>query len=190
MQSKKRLEKIFTKENLPPVFGENFKAGNYDWKKLTGIDFETVGRILVCHLLLEQHLNKLIELRTPVNFNWNESRLTFTQKLNLLKKDHAFAEYKFFKGLEVINKIRNKYSHSLEVQIAETDLRIISEINSSSKKKQTSHVNEEFEHSQIAIIESFTLFFCSYIAGYCTCMVDGILSLTKTKTVVNRTDNN
>ena len=101
MTDKKKIDKVFSKDNLPPLFGENFSASNHNWKRLTGVEFETVGRILICHLLTEHHISKLIELRAPSDFDWDEGRLTFSQKLKLIRKDHAFQEYDFGKGVEI-----------------------------------------------------------------------------------------
>jgi hypothetical protein len=172
MTEKKRLDKIFTHDNLPPLFGENFSPGKHDWKRLSGIEFERIGRILTCHLLIEHHINKFIELRTPKEFDWDESRLTFSQKLKLVKKDHPFQKYKFIKGIEIINKIRNTYSHTLEVSIDEKDIHIINEILIAIREKHPSKDGEEYEHTALATIEALTSLFCAYFAGYCSSLID------------------
>src|SRR5258706_2169561 len=183
MPDKTKTDRIFPQDSLPPLFGENFSSTASDWKRLSGIEFEKVGRILICHLLIEHHINKLIELRGPSDFDWDESRLTFSQKIKLMRKDHAFREFDFIKGIQIINKLRNKFAHSLEFEIQEKDVLPIVEIINEFRKKHSSDKPMDFEHSTIATIEEFTGLFCAYFAGYCTSLLKERLNL---KAILNK----
>ena len=95
-----KIPNIFSHDNLPPLFSDKFREIGPEWKRLTGIDFERVGRILTCHLIIEHYLTNYIELQSPNEFDWSEARLTFSQKLKLAKKTSGLKEASIFKGIE------------------------------------------------------------------------------------------
>lgn len=38
-----KIKTIFTHSNLPPLYGDNFLKNHSDWKRLSGIEFDTLG---------------------------------------------------------------------------------------------------------------------------------------------------
>ncbi len=165
------MKSIFTKDSgIPPMFSESFRDVGPEWKRLSGIDFEIVGRILICHLIIEHYLTNLIELKTSKEFDWSETKLTFAQKQKLTRKIDALAETKFSRGIEIVNKIRNKFSHNLLAKIDEAyilELRTI--INTFRKSQKSEEISTEYE--EIAVVEIFTSMVCAFIAGYCSSIV-------------------
>lgn len=83
-------------DGIPPRFGNNFRHDGPKWGKITGVDFDSIGRILVCHLCIEHYIDNLIELSTPLKFNWESSRMSFSQKLNLRLLLIEFSYLKYF----------------------------------------------------------------------------------------------
>lgn len=170
----KTIKKIFSKSTLPPLFGANFGKGNLTWKRLENIDFEKVGRILVCHLVIESYLNKLIELRAPSGLDVNGANLNFSQKLRMVQNDHVFKEHDFHQGITIINKIRNKFSHNIEAEINKNEVGILKSIlekfddKKAGKKKR---IQGDRIYTDLAIIEDFTSLTCAYMAGYCSALV-------------------
>lgn len=174
MIKKKIFKNLWTGDNgIPPKFNEDFLKNGPEWQKVKGLDFENVGRILICHLSIEHYINKFIEFQTPTDFNWDDSRLSFSQKLKLLSNNHSLNKHEIIKGIESLNKIRNKYSHNLEAKIDSKDITIIKKIlldfRIINKKNKTEKEIKHFLdlYDDIALIESFTNFVCAYIAGYC-----------------------
>jgi hypothetical protein len=102
---------------LPPMFADSFRDNGPEWKRISGVDFEGIGRILACHLIIEHYLSKLIEFQTPKEFDWDESKLTFAQKVKILRKYEPLIAHDFIKGVEVLNRIRNKFSHKSKHQL-------------------------------------------------------------------------
>jgi len=158
--------------SLPPMFAENFRDNGPEWRKLSEVDFEGIGRVLACHLILEHYLVKFIELQTPVEFDWDESKMTFAQKIKLVRRSAPLVENDFIKGIEVINRIRNKYSHNLLVTIAETDISTLQAIISAFRKSTKSPNQKNLDDvDNIIVIETFTSLVCAFIAGYCSFIV-------------------
>jgi len=125
----KLLYAVFSEnDGIPPRFGANFRDEGPKWEKVTGLDFEAIGRILVSHLILEHYINNLIELSTPREFNWDRSRLTFSQKLKLVSKIEILEKSKFNIGIEILNSIRNNLSHTILATVDEKKVEQLKEI--------------------------------------------------------------
>jgi len=174
-QLNKKVDKIFNNGSIPPIYGNNFSKGNLSWKRIDGIEFENIGRILICHLLIETHLNKLIELQMPKGFDIDAANLTFSQKLKMLQPNHIFKKVNFHKGITTINKIRNKFSHNIEAFMDHQDVEAIKLflIDYDNKNIKDQKVENDYNnYSNLAIIEDFTSLFCAYCAGYCSAIVE------------------
>lgn len=168
------VSKIFSSKSLPPLFCDGFGKGNLSWKRLENVDFDCVGRILTCHLLIESHLNKLIELRSDGHFDFDYANLNFSQKLRLMRNEHAFKEFDFYQGITIVNKIRNKFSHHIEAQIDKSEIGVLRSLLTewdTKKRDDDKKPVDKITLSDFAIIESFTMLFCSYIAGYCSALI-------------------
>lgn len=165
-------------DGIPPRFGSNFRTEGPKWEKVTGLDFEAIGRILVCHLSIEHYLNNLIELLTPGTLDWDSSKMTFSQKLKLVSKINILAKSKFNKGIEILNTIRNKLSHNMLATIDENKIEQLKTLlleylykgkTMEEKEKIESDISSFGPH---AIIERFTQLTCAMIAGYCTSLIN------------------
>ncbi len=182
MAKEKLIKKMFSGDiNIPPLFSKTFKGKGPEWNKIVGIDFEHIGRILTCHLIIEHYITNLIEIKSPEDLNWEKSRLTFSQKLNLISKIPALRENDFTEGVEIINNIRNHYSHNIlsEInlkQMARLKDILIAYFKTTKKTKEKNYgILEDLDvYEDTAIIEFFTLIFCSYIAGYCASLVNSL----------------
>lgn len=78
-------------------------------------DHNAIGRILRVHLVIEQYMNEHIKTEYKIN-NLKELKLTFGQKIKLLKEDispTAFVK----QGIQNVNSVRNKFSHTLSPKI-------------------------------------------------------------------------
>jgi hypothetical protein len=165
-------------DGIPPRFGSNFRDNGPKWEKVTGLDFEAIGRILVCHLSIEHYINNLIELSTPIHFDWDNTRMTFSQKLKLVSNINILNKNKFDKGIEILNNIRNKLSHNMLAKIDEVKFKELKQIllNYLCFEKSKEEIKEiEKHYSQFdtfAIIETFTSIVCAIIGGYCISLIN------------------
>lgn len=175
-----KLFHAFFEENdgIPPRFGANFRDDGPKWEKVNGLDFEAIGRILICHLSIEHYINNLIDLSTPSDFNWDKSRLTFSQKMNLISNLHILNANNLIKGIEILNSIRNKLSHDMLGTIDEQKLIHLKKIlldtlcHKKSEKKQKDIIQHVELFGPHAIIERFTSIVCAKIAGYCIYLIN------------------
>jgi hypothetical protein len=175
----KPIHSIFGQDDgIPPRFKPNFRK-DPGWEKVSGLDFEAIGRILVCHLYIEHYIEKLIELSTPPILDWDSPRLTFSQKFKLVRKIRLLKESKFDRGIDIVNSIRNKSSHDLMSKIDKSKIEELKSIlfefeRQGKKKEELSEVRIHFDLFDVhAIIERFTLLVCSLIGGYCMQLVGG-----------------
>lgn len=160
----------FSKGHIPPLYGDNFRAGNITWKRLSQIAFDQIGRVLVCHLLIEAHLDKFIELSMPRGFSLDKANMTFSQNLAFMSKHAILNDYQFVEAIHVINKIRNDFSHNIETQLSSERIDIIVKaLNCYSKNKSHKYTPPTRDtHTDLAIIEEFTSLFCAFFSGATT----------------------
>jgi hypothetical protein len=179
-------------DGIPPRFGKNFRESGPNWEKVTGLDFEAIGRVLVCHLCIEHYLNNLIELSTPKSFNWEKSRMTFIQKLKLIQGIRIFEQNECIKGIIILNEIRNKLSHNLLANIDKNKLNELHQIllNMVCKGKSEEEIEEVRNHFNLfgphAIIERFTSITCAMIAGFCSSLIEKKIDAEEYYSVVRK----
>ena len=165
-------------DGIPPRFGSNFREEGPKWEKVSGLDFEAIGRILVCHLCIEHYLENLITLSTSKQFDWDSTRMTFSQKFRLVSNISVLKENRFGKGIEILNSIRNKLSHNMLASVEDDKVAQLKAIlvnyqcegkDDQEKAKIVSSLNL---FGTYAIIENFTSLCCAMIAGYCTGLIN------------------
>lgn len=179
-----RVDKIFTNDTLPSLFSDSFRELDVKWNKIEGVDFEIVGRVLICHLIIEHYLTVFIELEISRKLTLDKLRLTFSQKLKLIDDNEALKERGIIKGIEIVNRIRNKFSHNLKVQIDQKDIVFLKNVIDNIRDKDSIAI-ENTEYSNVAIIESFTSMVCAFMAGYCTATVHKLQELKKIVDILN-----
>jgi hypothetical protein len=78
-----------------------------------------LGRVLKCHLIVEHYLNRFLVAHFGID-NFDDVRLTFAQKAKLLSDRAAAAFVK--PGIVQLNRIRNRFGHSLGAELSDADL--------------------------------------------------------------------
>ncbi|WP_295537541.1 hypothetical protein [uncultured Pseudacidovorax sp.] len=74
-------------------------------------DHNAIGRVLRVHLIIEQYMNEHIKSTYKIQ-NLEDIRLSFAQKVKLIRDDHSPAAF-VKAGILNINSVRNKFSHTL-----------------------------------------------------------------------------
>lgn len=183
-QDKVKVYNYFTHDSLPALFSDSFRELDVKWNKIEGVNFELVGRVLICHLIIEHYLTVFIELEISRKLTLDKLRLTFSQKLKLIEDNEALKETGIIKGIEIVNKIRNKFSHNLKVDINVNDIKFLKSVVDKIRDKESTS-SENIEYSDIAIIESFTSMVCAFMAGYCTKTVHKLQELKEIVAYLN-----
>lgn len=133
---------------------QHFERENRVFIDLISSDHNILGRVLKCHLVVEHFLNRFLIAHFNID-NFQDIRLTFAQKANLLPNQGAAAAF-VKPGILQLNKIRNRFSHSLRTELSSEDLdsmRAILDIGSP---------EVEFE-SPVDAIEAFTKVACAFL---------------------------
>ena len=122
---------------------------------LTSSPHDTLGRVLKCHLIVEHYLNRFLVAHFGID-NFDEVRLTFAQKANLIP-DRATAASFVKPGIVRLNQIRNQFSHSLGAEISEAD-----DLSSMRTVLDIFRSGVTFK-SPIETIETFTTLACTFM---------------------------
>lgn len=113
------LEIVGGRDKLIESITTDYMAMKAMWNK----DVLTIGRILRAHLHVEHYLTEYLQHINPNLGDLDESRITFSQKLNLLRADDAKVAF-LITGIRQLNKIRNRLAHDLEATVTEADAEV------------------------------------------------------------------
>ena len=147
------MEKIL----LPPLLSE-VKNGEIIWKKLNSINYDQIGYLLTCHLIIEHYLDQYIKIKSHKSLSWDQAKLTFNQKISLLSKQEFPSQYDFIPSIKHLNTLRNRLSHNIDTTLTIKDFLPIIEL--LKKTKPTQNFTDVS-----SILEGFTSFVCSWIAS-------------------------
>ena len=112
---------------LPPMFG-GVKDGSVIWNRIENIDHELLGYFLTCHLVVEHYMDEFLKARFQ-RLDWDKSRLTFGQRVNLLSWQVLVNDEKFdpIPAIKHLNSLRNKISHRLQIELNAVTLQPIAD---------------------------------------------------------------
>ena len=144
---------------LPPIVG-GVDGNHLKLEKLEGVDFELLGNLLSCHLVVEHYLDEFL-MTLGTTLRWESARLTFSQKVSL------FPPSVFPRGVETVaaikhlNSLRNKVAHSLKARAADLDFQPFREF-----LVAVYDGRQEVPAEPFAVLEEFTSIVCSGFAGW------------------------
>ncbi len=149
------------KHGLPPLVG-GFADGKVTWERLESIDYDTLGYLLSCHLIIEHYLDHFIATYSKAPFEWDGAKLTFGQKISLISKLPIFKEpYNLPRTIKHLNSLRNKFSHNISVKLNEADLLPFRQFLAKCTKD-----GAELPQDPQELISLYTTIVCSYFAGF------------------------
>jgi hypothetical protein len=133
---------------------KRFNEENEAFKRLLAQDHDLIGRVLKCHLIIENYLNRHIESVSP-SHNWHAARLRFAQKIELLPQGDAKVEW-ILPGIKEINTIRNRFGHRITATVSQDDLQACISILAVARSGKP-------YSDPIEIIEDFTTVACTWL---------------------------
>jgi hypothetical protein len=137
-----------------PRIDRRFHQENEAFKKLLAQDHDFIGRVLKCHLIIENYINRHLESVSPSQ-SWQAARLRFTQKIELLPKANPKVAW-ILPGIRQVNTIRNRFGHRIAANVSTNDLSdCISVLAIARSAKQYKDPME--------IIEDFTTVACTWL---------------------------
>ncbi len=116
---------IQNKEEKFKVLGAHFDAEAKKYEKLISHDHNVIGRVLKCHLIIENYIDGYLKHSFP-ELRFDNAQLSFSQKVQLLPDNPKTSFLK--SGILELNKIRNKFGHNLNAFIQAEDIKSINEV--------------------------------------------------------------
>ena len=115
---------------------------------------DTLGRVLKCHLIVEHYLNRFLVVHFDID-NFDDVRLTFAQKATLLPNRATAAAF-VKPGIFELNRIRNRFGHSLGAELSDQDLGSIRTVLDIARPRVAFG-------SPVEAIEAFTTVACTFL---------------------------
>jgi hypothetical protein len=100
---------------------------NARWAGFWDRNADHLGALLICHLVVEHHIDGWLAAANPGMKPVSETRLSFAQKMDLLDNVEATVQW-LLPGIRRLNRIRNQFAHNLEAAISDEDLKPIKAI--------------------------------------------------------------
>lgn len=119
-----------------------------DFKKFTDIE----GVIIRGHILIEQNLNRSIELTVLLKDEYNADKFSFAQKVQIANMLGITRDFKI--ELNALNKLRNQIAHSLKYEEKYIDI-VINEVNKKLKESHESFKNKNDKLNSLIYSISF-----------------------------------
>lgn len=146
--------------------------GSVRWQELGSIDYEVLGCLLSCHLIIEHYLDHYIAQYANVPFDWESARLTFRQKVSLVSKIPGFNErYNLSPTILHLNSLRNRFAHNLNTKLTEEDLLPFRQFFANG-----SRADARLPKDALGLLQLFTSIVAAYLGGY----VAGLVGVDKT----------
>lgn len=149
------------KYGLPPVVADT-ENGKVTWERLEDIDYEVLGYLLSCHLIIEHYVEEYIRA-VGSRLDWDSARLTFGQKIALLSKVDFPDRYNSVPYIKHLNAIRNKFSHDINFKITNEDLLPFVQF-----LKKIYGNDKEVPTEAVEILNAFTIMTCVWFGGCIT----------------------
>lgn len=133
----------------------DFNRRNERFLALAEADYDTIGRVLRAHLVIESFVGEFLMAHYGIE-ELDELRLTFAQKAKLLPQSKSSATF-VRPGIIQLNVVRNKFGHRLNHMIENHEISAIYEV------LKVARPSVRFA-SQVEAIEAFTPIACAFLA--------------------------
>lgn len=129
-------------------------------QKLGEIDFEFLGYLLSCHLVIEHHLDEFL-MTLGTRLKWEAAKLTFSQKLALFPTEIFPQGAEMIAAMKHLNSLRNKVAHNIKARASDLQFKPLSDF-----LKLAHNGREEVPSEPLAILKQFTSLTCSGLIGW------------------------
>jgi hypothetical protein len=104
---------------LPPMFST--ESGKRTSERLGKIDFDLMGYVLSCHLLVEHYMDEYLKAFHP-ELEWEAAKPTFAQREALLGRLRMEPNCNPVPVIKHLNALRNKFGHRLNYTPSSEDM--------------------------------------------------------------------
>ena len=150
------------KHTLPPLVG-GFSDGKVTWQRIESVDYDTLGYLLSCHLIIEHYLDHFLVTYPNAPFGWEGAKLTFSQKVALISKLPFPEPYNLPPVIKHLNTLRNRFGHNINTRLSEEDLLPFHQF----LRKCTKNAKgaEDIPSEPKDVLDLLTMIICSYFAS-------------------------
>ena len=149
-------------KKLPPVVA-GVDGNSLQFKEIEDVDFEFLGFLLSCHLVIEHYLDEFI-LTLSDKLNWDKARLTFSQKIGLFPAEIFPNGSELVVALKHLNSLRNKFAHNIKTKPSDVRLQpLIDFLNLGARTEVGLDAKPD------EILEKFTNLACHSFMGWVAC---------------------
>ncbi|WP_431017700.1 hypothetical protein [Burkholderia gladioli] len=158
--------------SLPPMFGP-LVNGERTWIRVGEIDYELMGYLLSCHLIIEHYMDAYLKSHHP-ELDWEAARLTFGQRVALLSSWTISKPFNPVEGIKHLNSLRNRLGHRMDYRLTAKDMlpfvhymQAIREHVGAKRGKDAPEIAEPLpkDLSPMALLELFTTTTAACFAG-------------------------
>ncbi|MBU7442161.1 hypothetical protein [Paraburkholderia fungorum] len=146
-------------KQLPPVVA-GVDGNVLKLKTLEDIDFEFLGYLLTCHLVIEHHLDEFLAT-LGTRLRWDAAKLTFSQKLALFPVEIFPRGGEMVAAIKHPNGLRNKVAHSIKARGVDLNYKPLSDF-----LRLAYDGKRDVPTEPIAILEDFSSLVCSGLIGW------------------------
>jgi hypothetical protein len=144
---------------LPPIVG-GVDGNMLKLESLEGVDFEFLGYLLSCHLVVEHYLDEFL-MTLGTKLRWDSAKLTFAQKLRLFPVEVFPNGAEVVAALRHLNSLRNQVAHNIRTKPTDLDLAPLAEY------LRRAYANGwKVTSEPLALLEEFTSYICSGFMGW------------------------
>ncbi|MFL9998184.1 hypothetical protein PQR34_30350 [Paraburkholderia sediminicola] len=105
---------------LPPLFGP-IENGKRTWVGVGAIDYELMGYLLSCHLIIEHYMETFLKVHHS-ELEWDDARLTFGQRVALLSTWGIEEPFNPVPAIKHLNSLRNRLGHRVDYRLTGEDM--------------------------------------------------------------------
>ncbi len=105
-------------KGLPPILGP-VQNGKRMLNAIDKIDFDLMGYLLSCHLIVEHDMDEFLNAYYP-ELDWDAAKLTFEKRVALLSKWSL--QHNPLPEIKHLNTLRNRFSHRINYALSGEDL--------------------------------------------------------------------
>jgi hypothetical protein len=148
--------------SLPPLVG-GFADGKVTWQRIESVDYDTLGYLLSCHLIIEHYMDHFLATHPGAGFGWQNARLTFGQKIALIAGLPFPEPYNLPPVIKHLNSVRNHFGHNISATLSTDDLLPIRQF--LAKCTKASGRDGEPPSEPRELLRLFTSLVCAYFAS-------------------------
>ena len=151
-----------TNHSLPPIVA-GFADGKVTWQRLESIDYDTLGYLLSCHLIVEHYIDNFLATYPNAPFSWEAAKLTFGQKVALISGLPFPEPYNLPPIIKHLNSLRNRFGHNVNAKLTDHDLLPFKQFLAKCTRDGQPPA-DDFEDAK-DLLNIFTMLVCAYFAS-------------------------